>query len=59
MAKKEMLRPGQPAPESGQYGVFGPRGGSREREITAVKDKPLPPTREPGEVYMLIDKTKH
>ena len=57
--RRDKLPPGTPAPESGQYMVVGPRGGDRGREITAVEGTRLPPTREPGEAYVLVDKTKH
>ncbi len=53
------LKPGDKTPESGQYGLFGSRGGSKGVEITSVKNKPLPPTPEPGMQYKLLDKTKH
>ena len=53
MAKKN-LKPGQPAPNSGQYEQVGPRGG-KGKEITAVKGKPLPPTPKPGGTYKLVD----
>jgi hypothetical protein len=53
------LRPGEAAPESGQYAVIGPRGGKTNREVTAIKSKPLPPTSRPGETYRPVDMTKH
>ncbi|WP_144498075.1 hypothetical protein [Bacillus paralicheniformis] len=55
----DKLRPGDKSPVSGQYEVVGPRGGSRNREITSVKGKPLPPTQNPNESYRLVDRTKH
>jgi hypothetical protein len=55
----DKLKPGTPAPESGQYKVVGPKGGDRGREITATEGKPLPPTQQQGERYILVDKTKH
>jgi len=57
--RKQILRPGERAPESGQYELVGPRGGKTGREGTAVADKPLPPTPGPGMGYVLADKTKH
>lgn len=53
------LKPGSKAPASGQYGVIGPRGGKTNKEITAVKGKPLPPTQRPGERYVLNDPTNN
>lgn len=55
----DFYKPGQKAKDSGQYGLFGPRGGSKDREVTVVKGEPLPPTPEPGLKYKLVDKTKH
>jgi hypothetical protein len=52
MAKK--LTPGTPAPISGQY-----KNPSTGNEVTGVKGKPLPPTPNPGQGYILVDKTKH
>ena len=60
MPKKKTtgLRPGQPAPASGQYLTRGPRGG-HGNEITAVKGKPLPPADKPGTTYDLVDRTNN
>ncbi|MHC1770355.1 MAG: hypothetical protein AB9907_01240 [Flexilinea sp.] len=52
-------KPGQKAPESGQYGVVGPKGGKTGTEITATKGKTLPPTPKSGQGFTLVDKTKH
>jgi len=52
-------KPGQKAPESGQYGVVGPRGGTSGREVTVSKGETLPPTPKPGQGFVLVDKTKH
>lgn len=52
--KTKNLTPGTPAPYSGQYSVIG-----EKREVTAVKNKPLPPGRKKGTKYKLVDKTKH
>jgi hypothetical protein len=56
---KQIYRPGQATPRSGQYERVGPRGGRTGEEITAVQGKPLPPTPEPGQGYVLVDPTKH
>ena len=50
------LRPGTRAPRSGQYRQVGPRGG-KGKEVTVVKDEPLPPTPKPGVRYRLTDPT--
>ncbi len=47
------LKPGSKAPASGQYGVIGPRGGKINHEVTVVKGEPMPPTRKPGQTYVL------
>ena len=53
------LTPGTPAPKSGQYAVIGPKGGNTGVEVTAVQNKPLPPTDKPGMTFQLVDPTKH
>jgi hypothetical protein len=58
MAEKPKYTPGTPAPESGQYGVVGPRGGDRDREVTSTAGNPLPPAKK-GERYVLKDATRH
>ena len=55
---KKSYKPGQTAPTSGQYGMFGPRGGQIGIERTVVKGEPLPPTKKSGQTYKLVDKTK-
>lgn len=57
-SKATPLKPGQRAPESGQYGIIGPRGGDTGAERTVVKDEPLPPTPKPGQTYRIVDRTK-
>jgi hypothetical protein len=52
------LKPGQDAPNSGQYQERGPRGGHGP-EVTAVQGKPLPPTQKPGSTYDLVDPTNN
>lgn len=56
--KTPNLKLGHKAPASGQYQIIGPRGG-HGKEITAVKDKILPPTRKKGSSYKLVDPTKN
>ena len=59
MAKKPRYSPGQIAPESGQYGIEGPRGADTGVERTVVKREPVPPTPKPGQKYVIKDRTKH
>ena len=56
---EDFYKPGQKAKDSGQYGLVGPRGGDKGREVTVTKGEPLPPTPQPGFKYKLVDKTKH
>ncbi|MCH7926230.1 MAG: YjzC family protein [Planctomycetes bacterium] len=58
MARKQGLKPGQKAPNSGQYQKIGPRGGKGD-EVTVVKGEPLPPTQTSGTTYKLVDPTKN
>jgi hypothetical protein len=58
-AKALNYKPGQKAPESGQYGVIGPKGGKTGNEVTVTKGETLPPTPKPGQTFVLVDKTKH
>lgn len=50
--------PGEKAPTSGQYEMVGPRGGRTGTERTVTKNEPLPPTKKPGQKYVLVDPTK-
>lgn len=50
---KGFLRPGQPAPRSGQYQQIGPRGG-RGKEVTVVKGEALPPTPREKMTYVIV-----
>ena len=60
MTKSQPFKPGQRDARSGQYVPVGPRGGQRgKEEITHVKGEPLPPTKETGEQWQLVDPTKH
>jgi hypothetical protein len=58
MSKPKGLRPGQPAPASGQYQQIGPRGG-KGPEVTSVKGETLPPTTQSGSTYKLVDPSKN
>ncbi|MCJ1698031.1 hypothetical protein MT349_19785 [Rathayibacter caricis] len=56
----ERFTPGTPAPNSGQYQIVGPRGGTRGgAERTSIQNKPLPPTPNPGERYVFVDGTNN
>jgi hypothetical protein len=57
MSKTRDLKPGQPAPVSGQYQIRGPRGGQGP-ERTVVRNEPLPPTPSRNSTYTLVDRTK-
>lgn len=46
--------PGDKAPTSGQY-----RNTTTNREVTATRGEPLPPTQKKGQHYVLADATKH
>lgn len=59
MAKPTIHKPGQKAPDSGQYQIVGPKGGPKGGEVTVVKGKPFPPTPQPGQGFTLVDPTKH
>ncbi len=50
---KKGVKPGEPAPKSGQYKQ--PGSGT---EVTAIEGKPMPPG-EPGKKWILVDPTKH
>ncbi len=56
---KQTFKPGQKAPDSGQYGIVGPRGGDTGKERTSTEGNTLPPTPKPGQKYVLTDPTKH
>lgn len=55
---KKFFKPGHTVPISGQYAVYGPRGGNTGQEVTAVKGEPFPPTQKSNQKYKLADKTK-
>lgn len=58
MAKRKTYKPGEHAPQSGQYEIVGPRGGRTGIERTVVGGESLPPTLQPGQRYILVDPTK-
>lgn len=55
----EEYKPGNEAEASGQYGIFGPRGGETGEERTIVRGHTFPPTPKPGQHYELVDPTKN
>lgn len=55
----QKLKPGTPAPASGQYEIVGPRGGRTGSERTATRGAPLPPTPSRGQTYTLVDRTRN
>lgn len=55
---KSTLKPGNPAPKSGQYVEVGPRGGVK-KEITISKGETLPPTEKPNSSFKLVDPSKN
>ena len=57
--KKISYKPGEKAPESGQWKVYGPRNGYKGYEVTVTKGEPFPPTQKSGLKYGNPDLTKH
>ncbi len=55
----QIHKPGEKAPDSGQYEIVGPRGGKTGAEVTISKGERLPPTQKPEQGFVLVDKTKH
>jgi len=53
------VKPGQRAPQSGQYEEIGPRGGRTGHEVTISKGERVPPTRQPGGGFTIVDPTKN
>jgi len=47
------LKPGTPAPISGEYRPVFPNG-KRGPEVTAIQGKPLPPTKVGGTTYVPV-----
>lgn len=57
---KSGVKPGTPAPQSGQYVQQGPRGGRQAAtEVTSTEGNPMPPTTKPNSTWVLVDPTKH
>jgi len=57
---RQPMKPGQPAPRSGQYEIRGPRGGDiNGPERTVTRGEPLPPTQKSGQTYVLVDPSKN
>jgi len=59
MINVSKIKPGNPAPKSGQYEEVGPRGGHTGKEVTLPKGHTAPPTTKPGNSYTLVDPTKN
>ncbi len=59
MAPKVIGKPGEKSPLSGQVTTIGPRGGQGSKETTVIKGHTLPPTEKPGQVYVVVDRTKN
>ncbi len=57
--KNKILKSGTLAERSGVYARVGVRGEKLGTEITAVAGTPLPPTRNPGEGFVLVKAAKH
>ena len=53
------LKPGTRTPRSGIYEQVGPRGGKTGEQADSTKDKPLPPTDQPGGRWTLVVPAKH
>jgi hypothetical protein len=51
-----VLRPGNPAPCSGQFREIGPNG-EVGPEVTSVRGRRLPPTTSPRSIYLPVDPT--
>lgn len=51
--KREVLKPGDTTPESGLWEIVGPRGGPTGQTVVSEVGKPLPPTDQPGQGWVL------
>jgi hypothetical protein len=52
---QEPLKPGDRTPHSGKYEQVGPRGGRTGETAVSVEGRPLPPTDDPGNSWVLVD----
>jgi len=50
----ERLRPGQPAPRSGQYEIIARNGRRTGAFRRGLRNKPLPPTPKPSQSYEFV-----
>jgi hypothetical protein len=50
----QYFKPGDTVPVSGQY-----RNTTTGYEVTLVKGEKFPPTPRPGQMYELVDRTRH
>jgi hypothetical protein len=57
--KRQMIKPGTPAPNSGLYDIVGPRGGDTGKQVTNPEGHRLPPTPKPGQAYVLAAPAKN
>lgn len=53
------FKPGELAPKSAIYDMVGPRGGLTGEQKVSTRDKPLPPTDKPGQVYVVAKQPHH
>lgn len=51
-------KPGETAPQSGQYVIVNPGGKSTGQERTVVRGEPMPPTPKPRQQYRMVDRTR-
>ena len=58
-AMADTYNSGERAPYSGQVEIVGPRGGRTGEERTVVQGEPLPPTREAGQRFVYVDRTRN
>lgn len=54
-----MVKPGEKAPRSGNPRNSGQRGGRTGHEVTISKGERVPPTRQPGGTFTIVDPTEN